>query len=188
MSKDFEVVIKNRENISEFEVDSIVNIIRKNEDEFEPALSTRYEVEEGGLDAATQYFLSKIKEETHFFITYLNDVVVAFMIVNELFSSFFNKRIGEINTTCVHPKYRKFGLGTMLYYFADENVPKIFNVDLVSRNTWSTHYKQIIRYEKFGYKEYYREPKPNMINVDAVFFYKEFCQNSNLVRISQECS
>lgn len=186
MSKGFEIIVKSRNSISEFEVDSIVNILRKNDTEFEPALSSRYKTESGGQDAATQYFLSKLKDDTHFFITYLNDMVVAFMIVNELFSSYFNQTIGEINTTCVDPNYRSYGLGVMLYEFADLIVPNLYNVNIVSRNTWSTHIRQIDRYERFGYQEYYREPKPGMDNVDAVFFYKNFAHSYFLEK--RDCS
>lgn len=169
--KKFNIIIKNIHNLLEEEFESIFNILKQSDEEFQPSLSSRYPLSPEGYCGVKQYLLSKFINNTHFFLTYCENKVVAFMIVNEGHSD-LKGPLGEIATTCVDKDFREYGLGVRLYQFADENIPVLFNAKVILRNTWSTNHKQIARYEKFGYKEYRREPKPDLEGVDAVYFYK----------------
>lgn len=171
--KEFNIIIKNIHNLLEEEFEAIFNILKKSDEEFQPSLTSRYPVSEEGYCGVKQYLLSKFVYNTHFFLTYHEVQVVAFMIVNQGFLE-DHTPIAQIGTTCVDKDFRSYGLGVQLYQFADDNLPSLMNTRTIVRNTWSTNYKQIARYERFGYTEFKRVPKPDLEGVDSVYFYKDF--------------
>lgn len=150
-------------------------ILFSNNLEFTPTLFERIEYP-GTLEEKVNYAINKkINDGYNYILAIENNEVVGFTEFVKGEFLYKGKLMDSLNVgmSAVHKKHHGRGIAKLLYTFLDSLVHD-FGAEIVVRKTWSTNYKQLRLYEKFGYIEADRVKNLRGEGIDSISFCKIF--------------
>lgn len=177
MKEEIQVIMIDNQKISKNKqyLSHIKNIMISNNENFSPTLFERIN-HPGSLKEKVEFAIqNKLKDNYHYILAIKKNVVVGFTEFKEdetIHEGNIKKSL-NVGMSAVHKDLHGKGVAKLLYTFLDE-LATVYNVDMISRKTWSTNLRQLMLYEKFGYIETERIKDFRGKGIDSISFCKLF--------------
>lgn len=155
--------------------DKIMSLLLLCNNEFIPPIlkrkSTTQDTFDNTKDDSFLYFHSLFKQEFLILLDTQNNLIgfISFKKEHQL-NIYKDSPVIYISTVCLNPKYRRLGIGKLMY---QEFLSKIHNNEknaVLFIRTWSTNYNHIKLLENTGFSEYKREKNHRGKNIDTVYY------------------
>lgn len=160
-------------------IEDIEKILVSANDDFVPNLYDRIEYD-GILEEKVSFRISERLKEGYQYILALDksDKVVGFTEVQEKVDSVNGVNLTSINvgTSAIRKDFQGKGIAKLLYSYLD-NLAILLDVDMVVRSTWSSNFRQLALYERFGYVEIARLENSRGEGIHSLKFCKMFKTN-----------
>lgn len=172
-----EIIRKEGYLLDDLEIHRIVEIYQSNNALYEPMLVERYKVANELLlfEPLLESMQLRIEEGYIFYLVYVNGEMIGFNNhhLHRVKIKGTEYPTLEIGTTSVLPEYQNIGIGKSLYTRIDDDAENLYQVDAVTRRTWSTNERQRHLYAKYGFKPFViMLDHWGVEGVDTILYYK----------------
>lgn len=155
----------------------IIDILEKCDNDFYRPLSTTVNVEGSITEKLRKVIEEKSLSNTEYVCLFDDfDNMVGFTIINIDYKLPIKEHIFKsnyISLSAISPEHRNKGYASILYNFIEAEYSKKGS-KIITRRTWSLNDKQMHLNTKLGYKMFYRDFNHKDVNVDSLYYMKDF--------------
>lgn len=167
------------DNLSEEEKKGIWELLCKCNFDFFPPLSSRFSTSDEFLTSEKQsnepiaYYKSILNQQ--FILVKEHQKIIGFLSFITSYSNEFLKNYPSTNyvsTICIEPNLRGKGIGTLLYDFMEQQLPKNVHSNYISIRTWNQNFAQLKILDKRAYRLVHEIKNHRGEGISSLYFVK----------------